>query len=275
MMFLPVSLASTEQSSDDCAVSMEMQFTRRIGEFGEELIFRRTIRHHGRVAETKMDGGFALHAFERAIQRLQSELPRFVRNSLHVRLVDLHDVGAGGEQILDLFVDGGRVIHRHLFFGLVEIVMGLLRHGVRARNGDFDAAVRIGAQKLDVANFDGVLAADLRNDARHVVQLARARHHLRGIIEIDSFERGGEAIGVALAANFAVRDDVEAGAFLSANRENRGIVLRLFEKFGRDTPKIGGADARRQAVRKLGAIDQPIGLGIGSHQRCRKQSEYS
>ena len=92
---------------------------------------------------------------------------------------------------------------------------------------------------------------------------------MRGIVEIDSFERCGETIGIAFAANFTVGDDIQAGAFLGAYREDGGIILRLFEEFGRNTPQIGGADAGRQAVRKLGAIDQPIRLGIGSHQRCR------
>ena len=57
-----------------------------------------------RVAEADMHGGRALDAFERAVQRLQPILARLIGPGLHVRLIDLHDVGAGGEQILDLLV---------------------------------------------------------------------------------------------------------------------------------------------------------------------------
>ena len=44
--------------------------------------------------------------------RLQAVLPGLGRPGLHVRLVDLDDVGAGGEQVLDLLVHRRRVVER-------------------------------------------------------------------------------------------------------------------------------------------------------------------
>jgi hypothetical protein len=65
-------------------------------------------------------------------------LPRLVGMLLHPRLVDLHDVGAGGEQILDLGIDGGGVVQRDGFLVLVVIVLRLLAHGERARHRRLD-----------------------------------------------------------------------------------------------------------------------------------------
>ncbi len=86
-----------------------------------------------------------------------------------------------------------------------------------------------------------MFAADLGHNARNKVQLARPRHHLCGIIQIDSFQRGGKPVRITFAADFPVGDDVQAGAFLLANRQDSGIVLRFFEKLGRDAPKVGSA----------------------------------
>jgi len=51
------------------------------------------------------------------------------------------------------------------------------------------------------------------------------------IIDVDAFECSGEPVRIAFAALFAVGDDVEAGAFLVADGDERGIVLCFFEVF--------------------------------------------
>ena len=111
-----------------------------------------------------------------------------------------------------------------------------------------------------------MLAADLADDARHRIGMAAAVERRAGIVDVDAFERGGEAVGVAFAAHLAVGDDVEAGALLVANREQRGVVLRLLETFGRDAPQLAGAHARREALGELLAVDQPVGLRIGADE---------
>ena len=50
-----------------------------------------------------------------------------------------------------------------------------------------------------------------------------------GLADVDALERGGEAVGVAFAADLAVGDDVDAGALHVADRQDGGVVLRLFE----------------------------------------------
>ena len=94
--------------------------------------------------------------------RLSASRPifaRLLRPRLHVGLVDLHDVGAGGEQVLDLLVHGGRIVERHLLFVRVEIVLRLLRHGEGTGHRHLDHAVGVGAQEFHVAHLDRMLAA--------------------------------------------------------------------------------------------------------------------
>jgi hypothetical protein len=57
------------------------------------------------------------------------------------------------------------------------------------------------------------------------------------VIRVDALERGGESVGVAFAADLAVGDDVDAGALLVADREQRGVVLRLIEPGRLDAPQ--------------------------------------
>ncbi len=57
--------------------------------------------------------------------------------------------------------------------------------------------------------------------------MAGAVERRAGIVDVDAFERGGEAVGVALAPHLAVGDDVEAGALLVVDGEQGCVVLRL------------------------------------------------
>ena len=96
-----------------------------------------------------------------------------------------------------------------------------------------DRAVGVGAQEFHVGDLDRMLAPHLAGDARHRIGVTGAVERGAGIVDVDAFERGGEAVGIALAAHLAVGDDVEAGALLVADRNARGVVLRLIEPFGR------------------------------------------
>ncbi len=75
----------------------------------------------------------ARHALERAIDGRDAIAFGDVGARLHIGFVDLHDVGAGGEQILDLGVDRVGVIHRGLGDVGIIVVLRLLAHRERAR----------------------------------------------------------------------------------------------------------------------------------------------
>ena len=92
-----------------------------------------------------------------------------------------------------------------------------------------------------------------------------------GIVDVDALERGGETIGIALAANLAVGDDVEAGVLLRLDRHDRRVVLRLGQEGLGDPPEFARAHARRKSPGELLAVDQPFRLRIAAHERGRKQ----
>ena len=126
-------------------------------------------------------------------------------------------------------------------------------------------------QELQVAHLDRMLAADPANDTGHGVRVTAAIEGRSRIVDVDAFEGGGEAVRVALPAHLAVGDDVEAGPLLVDDGEHGGVVLGLFEPFRGDPPQLGGAHPRWEPTGQLGAVDQPVRLGVRTHQRGRQQ----
>ena len=176
---------------------------------------------------------------------------RLLRPRLHVRLVDLHDVGAGGEEIADLLVDRRGVVQRRGFLARVEVVLRLLRHRERAGHGDLRSAASVCA----LAGTAGppprpaCLRRIVPDDARHRIGMARAIERGARVVEVHAVERGGEAVGVALAADLAVGDDVEAGLLLGADGQQRGVVLRLRRARARARATARGRARAAESVR--------------------------
>ena len=75
------------------------------------------------------------------------------------------------------------------------------------------------AQELQVADLDRVRPVDRADDARHRVGVPGAVERGARVVDVDAVERGGEVVGVALAADLAVGEQVEPGALLGADRE--------------------------------------------------------
>ena len=94
---------------------------------------------------------------------------------------------------------------------------------------------------------------------------------MAGIVGVDAFERGGEAVGIALAADFAVGDDVDAGALHVADGEDGGVVLRLLEIFLRQRARSSCMRMRGTDLRQHRAVDQPFRLRIASDHGGRQQ----
>ena len=127
------------------------------------------------------------------------------------------------------------------------------------------------AQELDVVDLDRVLAPDRTDDARHRVGTARATERDAGVVEVDAIQGGGEAIGVALAPDLAVGEDVQAGLLLRLDRCDGGVVLCLGEKRLGNAPQLLCAHARRQALQQLLTVDQPLGLRVAADERGGEQ----
>src|SRR6185295_16586854 len=88
-----------------------------------------------------------------------------------------------------------------------------------------------------------------------------------------AIERGGESVGVALAAHLASGDDVEPSALLVADGEHGSVVLRLLETFRRHAPQLPRPYPWRKSPAQLLAVDQPVGLRVAPHQRRRQQRQ--
>jgi hypothetical protein len=245
------------------------------GELGQERVARGPLVHHRRVAEADVHGSRAGDAVQRAIEDLQPILARLLRSRLHIGLVHLHDVGAGGKQIPDLLVHRDGVVHRRLFIGLVEVVLRLLHHGEGTGYGHLHLARRVSLEELQILDLHRVPAPDAAGDARHGHGLAGAVHRRARLVEVDALERGGEAVGIAFAPDFAVGDDVQARRLLRLDGEDRGVILRLREMLGGNAPQLLRAHARRQAREQLRAVEQPLGLRVAADQGSREQQAHS
>ena len=86
-------------------------------------------------------------------------------------------------------------------------------------------------------------------------------------------ERRGQPVGIALAAHFAVADNVDSRQFLIGEGDDRCVILRLGKKRRRHTPKLLRTNARRQTALQLFAINQPVGLRIAAHDGRRKDGQ--
>ena len=155
------------------------------------------------------------------------------------------------EKIVDLFVDGGGVVKCQLFLCLVGVVLRLLGHREGAGHGHLDRAVGVGQQEGKIPQLHRVLAPDLSHDAGHRVRMATAVERGARVLDVDALERGREAVGVALAAGLAIRDDVEPGPLLVTDGQDGGIVLGLLKPFRRHSPQLQGPDAGRETPASL------------------------
>src|SRR5207302_4849944 len=124
-----------------------------------------------------------------------------------------------------------------------------------------DRLVRVCAQELDVADLDGMFAADGSHDTRHDVDAAAATWTVARVVEIDAVEGSREAVAVAFAADLAVGNDVDAGPLHVADGDPGGVILGLFEEWLRNAPQVSGAYPRWESRQQLVAIDKPVGLG--------------
>ncbi len=90
-------------------------------------------------------------------------------------------------------------------------------------------------KKGDVADLHGMASADSADHARHRIRVSAAIERCAGVIDIDTLQGGRKAVRVALAAHLAIGNDVQTCALLIANREDRGVVLRLLQPLGAPT----------------------------------------
>ncbi len=168
-----------------------------------------------------------------------------------------------GHQVAELGVDRVGEGQRQRLAGAVVVVLGLLGQRERARAGGLDPPRGVLAQELEVPAEDVLLEPDRADHAGHLGGLAAVVHDRRRVVEVDPRERRDEVVRVALAADLAIRDDVDPGPLHVGDGRQGRRVLGVGQLLRGDAPDLGHAhpgDGRRQQL----AIDQPVRLGIAS-----------
>jgi len=82
-------------------------------------------------------------------------------------------------------------------------------------------------KKLQILDLYRVLPANLSDDARHRIGVSRAVERVPGLSMSTPSSAGGETVGVALAPDLAIGDDIQARVLLGADGEQRRVFLTL------------------------------------------------
>src|ERR1043166_2303382 len=96
----------------------------------------------------------------------------------------------------------------------------------------------MGEEEFGVADFDRPGPADLAYDTRHRRRAAAAAPDPARMLDVDPVEGEGKAVRIALAADLAVADDIDPGSFHIEDREDRRVILRVFEPGLGDPPDV-------------------------------------
>ena len=202
-------------------------------------------------------------AVQRALQRLDAVGARVVGPRLHPRLVELHEVGAGGEQVERPLRAPRRRTRTPSRAGPRRTrSAACCGHRERPGDRDLDQPVGVRAQELDVAHQHRLAAADRPVHARRgssgcrcgrgpfpACRRRRPRAPSRSSSSSDS-RRASPSVMMSSPARSWSRIATRHGG-----------ILGVAQIGGVDAPQIGGADPRRQPTAKLLAVDQPVRYG--------------
>ncbi len=123
------------------------------------------------------------------------------------------------------------------------------------------------AQEPHVVDAHRVPPDDRPDDPGHRVRVAAAVERGAGIVDVDAIERGSERVGVALAPDLAVSDDVQPGILLRPDGEQGRVPLRLLEVVRVHPPELRSPDPWREPPGQLRPVDQPVRLGVAADKR--------
>ena len=126
------------------------------------------------------------------------------------------------------------------------------------------------SQELGVAHLHRAGAPDLAHDPRHGVRMPGPVERRPGLVEVEPLERVREVVRIALAADLAVRDDVDPRLLHVPHGEPRRVVLRLDEPGLVHAPELVRGNPRREPPGELLAVDQPVRLGVAA-DHCRRE----
>src|SRR3954466_7274281 len=93
-----------------------------------------------------------------------------------------------------------------------------------------------------------MLAPHHAHDAWNDRKTAGAVWRLARVIAVDTVERGRETVGIAFAPLLTVGNDVEPGALLLVDCDQRRVILRGFELVGGNAPQLARPHPRRHLL---------------------------
>jgi hypothetical protein len=224
------------------------------------------VHGRGRGARTRSTCA-GLSPTERAVDRLDGVLASRLGARLQIGLVDLDDVGARRLEIAELFVHRFGIPERQRSRVTVMVVLRLLSHRERPGHRDLDPPVRDRAQKFDVSHLDRPGAVNRAHHAWDGIRVTCPIERDARRVEVDTVERRGEPVRVALAAHLSVGDDVDSCTLHVGDGEPGRVVLGLLEMRIRDAPELASPHPRRQPRPQPLAIDEPVGLRVAPDDR--------
>ena len=154
---------------------------------------------------------------------------------------------------------------------MVVVIVRLDRKAERTRQGDLDATIGVGLQELQVTDLNGQPAPNRADHTWHQRCTSRWSADLGGVVQVQAIERCREAVRIALAAYLAIGDDVDAGQFHAANRQQGCVVLRPGEVRLWNAPHLCHSHTRYPALGQLRTIDQPVGLRVTADDGGREE----
>src|SRR5262249_44677327 len=114
-------------------------------------------------------------------------------------------------------------------------------------------------------------SADRTYNTRDRVGMTASIQCRAGIIEVDPIQRRRKAVGVALAPDLSIGDDVESRILLCLDGHEGRIIHGLLKVGLGNPPELSGSDTRRKSPREPRAVNEPIRLWIAAHECCWKK----
>ena len=108
-----------------------------------------------------------------------------------------------------------------------------------------------------------------RTDNSRYSWLVRATRLNARIIYINSFKRIGKVLEIALPANFAITNDINASLLLVMQFDEGRIILRFLKQVLAETPNLPHPRARRPTAKQNIFINQSSWLRITANKARR------
>ena len=230
-------------------------------QLGQERVAARLVTHGVRIAEAEVHDGRPGDTVQRAVDGRHPVFASAVRPRLEVRLVELHEIRAGGLEVAQLLVDDGGVGQRQARRVGIVLVLGQRGQRERPGHGDLDPAVRLRAQEGGVAREHGLRARDGAHRPRHRRRSPNAAHRRSRSRDVEPGEGGRQPAEVALPAHLAVAHDLDAGSLHVAYDQPHRIVVGLLPELLGHAPQRRPGHPWHAAREQRRPVDEPLRLG--------------